>query len=647
MMTAGSLQGTTIGSYVVRHEIGNGGMGSVYLAEHTMLGRRAALKVLRRELSANQEMVTRFFNEARAASAIKSPGIVEIYDFGYHVDGSAYLVMELLEGESLSARLRRFRCLPVPQALHIARQIASALAPAHRAGIVHRDLKPDNIYLVPDAETASGERVKLLDFGIAKLSSDGLGQGMHLTSTKTVMGSPQYMSPEQCRGSGVVDARADLYSLGCILYELIGGRPPFVAEGFGELMGAHLHVAPPPLSTFAPAVPPEVDALAQRLLAKQPAQRPQSAEELAAALSELGSNQRAFAPTMHLPVPGYGSAAGAPPSFGTGPGTGHGTGPGYGLAPGTGHGTGPGTGRGTGPALAPQGLTPPYGARAPGQTGPGYQAPGGAGPVNATTLSHGSGAAMSGPQARPSKSKAVAVAAGGLVVVAAVIAGVVLGRGGKVAAPAETVAAASAQGAVPSTGPSSAEPASALTPAPASPPLADQPPLRPASAEATPEAVKEPAPEPTKEAAPEAAKEAAPEATTEAAKEAAKEASPASAASKTGRHASRRAPKQPEVVVAPAVVPAPVELPEKLSQHAFEAGLVAVESRVRSCANSSGAKGFVYTLIEVTPAGKVKTATVTSSPDPRLSVCVSSNVVHARFAETQTGGKLRKIFNLQ
>ncbi|HRC54930.1 MAG TPA: hypothetical protein PKU97_03355, partial [Kofleriaceae bacterium] len=122
---------------------------------------------------------------------------------------------------------------------------------------------------------------------------------------------------------------------------------------------------------------------------------------------------------------------------------------------------------------------------------------------------------------------------------------------------------------------------------------------------------------------------------------------PASAASKTGRHASRRAPKQPEVVVAPAVVPAPVELPEKLSQHAFEAGLVAVESRVRSCANSSGAKGFVYTLIEVTPAGKVKTATVTSSPDPRLSVCVSSNVVHARFAETQTGGKLRKIFNLQ
>jgi serine/threonine protein kinase len=133
-MTTGALQGTTIGSYVVRHEIGNGGMGAVYLVEHTMLGRRAALKVLHPEMSANQEMVQRFFNEARAASAIKSPGIVEIYDFGYHTNGSAYIVMELLEGESLSMRLNRYCSRQVPQALQsaqaliIARQVASALA---------------------------------------------------------------------------------------------------------------------------------------------------------------------------------------------------------------------------------------------------------------------------------------------------------------------------------------------------------------------------------------------------------------------------------------------------------------------------------------------------------------------------------------
>jgi serine/threonine protein kinase len=150
--------GAALGTYTIERELGRGGMGAVYVGSHSLLGRRAAIKVLLPELSRNQAVVNRFFNEARAATAIKHPGIVEIYDFGFATDGSAYIVMELLAGESLADRLRRGR-LPLATAIQIARQTAAALGAAHRAGIVHRDLKPDNIYLVPDAETAIGERV--------------------------------------------------------------------------------------------------------------------------------------------------------------------------------------------------------------------------------------------------------------------------------------------------------------------------------------------------------------------------------------------------------------------------------------------------------------------------------------------------------
>jgi tRNA A-37 threonylcarbamoyl transferase component Bud32 len=293
--------GDVLGSYVIIRELGSGGMGTVYLAEHTTLGRQAAIKVLQPELTSNQLMLTRFFNEARAASAIKSPGIVEIYDFGRHPDGSAYIVMELLEGEPLAARLARLKRLPLGNALVIARQIASALAPAHRAGIVHRDLKPDNVFLVPDAEVAGGERVKLLDFGIAKLlGDDEPGGAGRLTTTKTVMGTPHYMSPEQCRGAGGVDARSDLYALGCMLHELVSGHPPFVGEGAGDLIGAHIYLPPRPLTQTMPELPVEVDELVQRLLAKQAGQRPQSADEVAAALSALASRFSASysAPTL-------------------------------------------------------------------------------------------------------------------------------------------------------------------------------------------------------------------------------------------------------------------------------------------------------------------------------------------------------------
>src|SRR5262245_40165668 len=159
--------GQTFGNYRVTELIGEGGMGVVYLAEHPGIGRRAAVKILRPGLTDNPEIARRFFNEARAANAIRHPGIVEVFDCGTLPSGVSYIVMELLEGENLAARLRQVGQMPVPEARRIAGQTASALAAAHAAGIVHRDLKPDNLFLVPDERDSSSEMVKVLDFGIA------------------------------------------------------------------------------------------------------------------------------------------------------------------------------------------------------------------------------------------------------------------------------------------------------------------------------------------------------------------------------------------------------------------------------------------------------------------------------------------------
>jgi TPR repeat protein/tRNA A-37 threonylcarbamoyl transferase component Bud32 len=277
--------GITLGSYELHREIGRGGMGAVYVGRHQLLGRSAAIKILLPQYSRDQELVQRFFNEARAATAVRHPGIVEIFDFGYAADGSAYIVMELCEGESLATRLHRTSALPVANALAIARQIAGALSAAHRAGIVHRDLKPDNIFIVPDPDVAGGERIKLLDFGIAKLTNDSLGAAA--TQTGAIMGTPYYMSPEQCRGAGKVDHRADLYSLGCILFEMLCGRVPFVGNGPGDIISAHLLIPPPQPSALAAWVPGDVEALVLALLAKTPDARPNSADEVVVAIHRL------------------------------------------------------------------------------------------------------------------------------------------------------------------------------------------------------------------------------------------------------------------------------------------------------------------------------------------------------------------------
>jgi tRNA A-37 threonylcarbamoyl transferase component Bud32 len=284
-MQAVTLEGSQIGAYRLVRQIGAGGMGAVWLAEHAMLGRRAAVKVLHPAFTARPEIVTRFFNEAKAASTIADPGIVQIFDFGHHTDGSAYIVMELLDGEPLDDRLKQHGRLQVGDALRILRQVATSLGAAHARGIVHRDLKPENIFLARDAEVAGGERAKLLDFGIAKLSQE-TDAGVK-TQTSAIMGTPTYMSPEQCRGAGGVDARSDVYALGCVLFTLITGRPPFVADGIGDIIAMHLREPAPRAAATAPWIPGAVDDVIARCLAKDPAERYANGAELAPVFDAL------------------------------------------------------------------------------------------------------------------------------------------------------------------------------------------------------------------------------------------------------------------------------------------------------------------------------------------------------------------------
>ncbi|MBA3541365.1 MAG: serine/threonine protein kinase, partial [Deltaproteobacteria bacterium] len=260
--------GHVIGKYRVVSELGKGGMGVVYRAEHTQLGRPAALKMLLPQFSSDAAIVQRFFNEARAASAIDHPGIVEIYDFGTHTDGRAYIVMSLLSGESLEQRLHRGPIPPLEGATIIA-QVAGALAAAHARSIVHRDLKPDNIFLVPNELMPDGIQIKLLDFGIAKLAGDQAGD--FKTQTGMMMGTPAFMSPEQCMGKADLDHRTDLYSVGCILFHILCGRPPFVSDqGTGVMIAAHIRDPAPDPRTINPQIPASLAAIILRLLHKDP-----------------------------------------------------------------------------------------------------------------------------------------------------------------------------------------------------------------------------------------------------------------------------------------------------------------------------------------------------------------------------------------
>jgi hypothetical protein len=288
LLESAPVIGQYFGNYRALSLLGEGGMGAVYLAEHPDIGRRVAVKVLLPELSQNKVLIGRFFNEARAANAIRHPNIIEILDSGTTPTGQPYLVMELLEGETVSARLRRMGALPVGMALEMAYQAASAVGAAHRKDIIHRDLKPDNLFIISDPMEPARERMKVLDFGIAKLLTAS-GADSVRTRTGTLVGTPVYMSPEQCMGTREVDRRSDIYSLGIILFEMVCGRPPFYSEGFGALVNLHINAPPPLPRALNPGLPEAVEAIILKALAKSPDQRFATMEDMQAAIKSAGT----------------------------------------------------------------------------------------------------------------------------------------------------------------------------------------------------------------------------------------------------------------------------------------------------------------------------------------------------------------------
>ncbi|MBX3157242.1 MAG: serine/threonine protein kinase [Deltaproteobacteria bacterium] len=292
--------GARFDRYELDKHLGSGAFGRVFAARDTRLGRRLAIKILHPDQAAIPEIRQRFLQEAHAAACIAHPGIVTVFDVGeLTANGTAYIAMELLDGESLQTRIGR-GALPSAPAREIARQVASALDAAHRAGVIHRDLKPENIFIVPDPAAAAldravpRERAKILDFGLAKPTQSASVR----TRAATVFGTPAYMSPEQCRSTGDIDHRSDIYALGCIVFEMLTGKPPFLGT-LRELVGKHCNEVPADLTAVVPGVDPKLAALVARMLAKDPAARPASMGEIERALSDdrpeaLGSGPHAI-----------------------------------------------------------------------------------------------------------------------------------------------------------------------------------------------------------------------------------------------------------------------------------------------------------------------------------------------------------------
>ncbi|HVU49669.1 MAG TPA: serine/threonine-protein kinase, partial [Polyangia bacterium] len=261
--------GETVGNYRVTAKLGEGGMGAVYLAEHPVIGRKAALKVIHPRHARNAEVVARFVNEATAIARIGHEHIVEVTDFGRTSAGDLYFVMEYLEGRTLAALLATDAPLPPARALAIAAQIADALAASHERGVVHRDVKPDNVFLVRRGEDAS--YVKVLDFGLAKLARDDAA--LPGSRPGIVMGTPHYMSPEQCRGERDIDARADVYALGVVLFQMLTGALPFAGGASNEVLLKQVRTRAPSARALVPTLSAALDEAIARALAKERAAR--------------------------------------------------------------------------------------------------------------------------------------------------------------------------------------------------------------------------------------------------------------------------------------------------------------------------------------------------------------------------------------
>jgi len=301
---APNLAGTVLeGAYRLTALKGVGGMGAVYEAIQLRLNKRVAVKLMARELASNQEALARFHREAEITSQLGHPHLVNVVDFGTADSGEPYLVMECLDGEDLEHRLQRIGRLNLEAVVHITKQVASALGAAHTQGVVHRDLKPANVFLMQ--VPGEPDFVKVLDFGISKVKA----ARAKLTRATAVVGTPNYMSPEQAAGRvDETDHRADQWALACIVWEMLTGRTPFVADDVSPLFYQITNLEPDPLTKFIPDIPPEVDRVLRRALAKRPADRFSGIREFSRAFEEaaLGRPADATPTPMTLAQPGYG-----------------------------------------------------------------------------------------------------------------------------------------------------------------------------------------------------------------------------------------------------------------------------------------------------------------------------------------------------
>ncbi len=272
------------GRYRLEQRLGAGGMGAIWRAEHLVLRAPVAVKLLERDAVPDDDTVARFLREAQAAATLRSPHVVQIIDYG--VDNRwPFIVMELLEGENLAQRLKRVKRLPPEEAVRIFAQVARAVARAHEAGIVHRDLKPENVFLVQNEDD---EIAKVLDFGVAKVSSTAMNQGEHdsaRTRTGSILGTPYFMSPEQAQGNKTVDTRSDLWSLGVMAFECLTGKRPFFSDGLGDLV-LSICVRDIPVPSDSAPVPIGFDAWFSKAVARDPDHRFQSAREMSSSLRD-------------------------------------------------------------------------------------------------------------------------------------------------------------------------------------------------------------------------------------------------------------------------------------------------------------------------------------------------------------------------
>jgi serine/threonine-protein kinase len=315
------------GKYRIVRLIGEGGMGAVYEAENMRIHRKVAIKVLHSGVAQTGEAVSRFEREAQAAGRIGSEHIVEVLDLGNLPSGDRYMVMEFMDGDALSGRIRTRVRLTPSEIYPIMHQLLEALAAAHGAGIIHRDLKPDNVYLLK-SRGGKADFVKLLDFGISKFNQLSGDSGFSMTRTGAVMGTPYYMAPEQAKGARDLDHRVDLYAAGVILYEAITGEVPFNADTFNELLFKIVLEAAKPVEQVVPNMDPNFAAIVNKSMAREPSQRFQTAREFQQALEQWAAGAGPqFAAALNASVQTHGSPPAPHPPVATGQHSAVGTGP--------------------------------------------------------------------------------------------------------------------------------------------------------------------------------------------------------------------------------------------------------------------------------------------------------------------------------